>query len=86
VSARAKAPPVVEPWQETDWSGNGPYGAATLLKHPQPCAACKKPAWLLSPRKKVAMHKTCAEQAVIAVCLGGILATLGQDVTRRALQ
>jgi hypothetical protein len=86
VAAR-KAPGVVEPWQEAaDWSSNGPYGAATLLKRPLPCAACRKPAYLLSPRKQVPMHKECAERAVTVLYLGRILVALGQPVTHDALQ
>jgi hypothetical protein len=77
MTTRKKPPAVIEPWQETDWSSNGPYGAAVLLKQPQPCAACRKPAYLLSPRKKVSMHKHCADQAILIVYLCRILTALG---------
>lgn len=44
-----------------DWTKNGPDGAAPRIHPPRPCVLCRKPSILLSPRKKVPMHKVCAE-------------------------
>jgi hypothetical protein len=80
-----RTPKVVEVWQELDWSNNGPYGAAVYLNRPLPCGVCGQPAWLLSPRKQTPMHKTCAQDYLIAVQLLPILAALGQVVPHDAL-
>lgn len=85
---KAAALVAAQPWLELDWSSNGPYGAAGYLKQPRPCVICQKPtAHLLSPRKKVPTHKTCAEHYYLVDVLCGVLRALGQaDVTRDELR
>lgn len=84
--AKRKGP--VEPWQEFDWSSNGPYGAAPYIDKPRPCVICHEPAHLLSPRKPDApIHKTCAEAYYLVSQLAPILRALNTEprVTSDAL-
>jgi hypothetical protein len=85
LSAEQKAAALVaaQPWLELDWSINGPYGAAPTCNPPRPCVICKKPASLLSPRKKVPTHKVCAEHYYLVKTLCDVLAALGQPAVTR---
>lgn len=75
--ATRKADRTIELWQTLDWSNNGPYGAATQLRHPAPCVICKRPSYLLSPEKKVPTHKVCAHEFLLVQVLSPILVALG---------
>lgn len=78
---RSRAPKpdaLIEPWQEFDWSRNGPYGAAPFIRDPAPCVICKKPSHLLSPKRQQPCHKVCAERYYLVSALAPILVALGQ--------